>query len=73
MADLPHLLDPKEVTFALVKVPIGSGTFARHKVILCVVVDDEKPGRTAAAASSSEIFCKAFTTSASYFQCAGCI
>lgn len=36
LSELTKLLDPKEVTFALVKIPIGSGTFARHKVVLCV-------------------------------------
>lgn len=36
LSELAKLLDPKEVTFALVKIPIGSGTFARHKVVLCV-------------------------------------
>ena len=26
----------QEVSFALVKIPIGTGTFSRHKVVLCV-------------------------------------
>lgn len=37
LSELTKLLDPKEVSFALVKIPIGSGTFVRHKVVLCVL------------------------------------
>ena len=50
---MAKLLDPKEVTFALVKIPIGSGTFARHKVVLCVATPAQARRHSCAAAEKT--------------------